>query len=212
MIIKSTDTVPPTYEFIIRKLLPSGRLMILDLGCETGVWGATLNRKKKYEFTGVDIYKPYLDICRKKGYYKRLIKDDLTNIDFKTKSFDVVFLFQVIEHLGKEDAIKLIKKSINIARKAVIISVPNGECHQGVYDCNEHQKHLSKWMVEDLEKLGFRVFGQGLRVIYGSESYERSKKASLWQKIVVPLSSFLFPLVLFFPQLGAQLIAVKYDK
>ena len=212
MIIKQTIALPPTYEFIIKRLLPSGKLQVLDLGCETGVWGAILNKEKRHEFTGVDVYKPYLDICAKNGNYQKLIKADLTKINFKSKSFDIVFLFQVIEHLKKANAIKLIKKSINIARKGVLISVPNGYCEQELYEHNLYQKHLSNWTVDDLEELGFRVFGQGLKVIYGSKSYEKTKKASFWQRIAVPLSTIFLPLLLFFPELGAQLIAVKYNE
>ena len=122
----------------------------------------------------------------------------------------MVILFQVIEHLNKKDAKKLIRKAVSIATKAVFISVPNGYCYQEVYDGNIYNKHKSTWSVADFKKMGFKVYGQGLKIIYGSRSYEGRIGASWWQKIVIPLSIILLPLVLIFPEIAVQLIGVKY--
>lgn len=211
MIKKETYDFPPTYKLIIRRLLPSGKLKILDLGCGFGAAGQVLNYNRVHEFTGIDIYKPYLKVCRKGKYYKKIINADITKLKLKKNSFDVILLLQVIEHLDKSIGERLLRQAIKAAKRCVIVSVPNGHCSQEEYDGNIHQKHLSVWTVPDLKKINFKVYGQSLSIIYGSKSYERSKKASLWQKIIVPLSIFIFPVILFFPQLGAQLIAVKYN-
>lgn len=211
MLSQSNNTLPPTYQLIIKTLLPKKpHLKVLDLGCGKGAAGKVLNANKIHEFVGVDIYDPYLKICKKSGYYKKIIKNDLKKIKFEKKSFDVVILFQVIEHLKKEDAEALIKKAINIAREAVLISVPNGDCNQEAYDGNIYHEHKSRWDVTDLRKMGFTVYGQGLKIIYGSISYEGRIEASWWQKIAVALATLLFPIIIIFPQIGVQLIGVKY--
>lgn len=201
---------PPTYKLIIKHFMPAGTLRVLDLGCGTGVAGEMLNRDKKHQFVGVDIYKPYVDLCKKGGFYSKVERKDLTKIKLKKGSFDVILLLQVIEHLKKKEGTALLEECIRAVTKAVIVAVPNGSCHQEEYDSNTHQEHKSSWNSRDLNKMGFRVFGQGLKVIYGSKSYGGGRPASFWQKIVVPLSTFLLPLILFFPQASVQLIAVKY--
>lgn len=210
MIAEEKYGFPPTYKLILKNIMPSGRLSVLDLGCGTGAAAEVLNSNKLHEFTGIDIYKPYLEFCKSKGYYQKIEKKDLTKLKLKKKSFDVILLLQVIEHLSKKEGIRLLKECFNAAEKAVIIAVPNGFCHQEEYDCNPHHEHKSTWNVSDLNKMGFKVFGQGLKVIYGSSSYGAGREASWWQKIVVPLSVFLLPLIIIFPQIAVQLIGVRY--
>lgn len=210
MIAEEHFGFPPTYKLLIKSMMPKGGLEVLDLGCGAGAAGEVLNSKKQHQFTGVDLYEPYLKICRDKGYYKKAIKGDIAKLSYKDRSFDVVFLFQVIEHLDKKAAEKIIGRAVKIARKAVIVSVPNGVCHQEEYDGNIHHRHLSVWTPADLKKLGFRVYGQGFKILFGSKSYGAGLKASWWQKIIIPLSAALMPLLVFMPQLGVQLVAVKY--
>lgn len=210
MIAEENDGFPPTYKLILKKMMPSGRLKVLDLGCGTGAAAEMLNPKKEHQFTGIDIYEPYLKICQKKGYYERLKKMDITKIKFPKNSFDVALLLQVIEHLDKKTAERLLRGISKVAKKCVIISVPNGYCHQEGYECNIHQKHLSFWTISDLRSLGFTVYGQGLKIIYGSDSYGAGKEANWWQKIAFPLSALLLPIIIIYPQIGAQLIGVKY--
>lgn len=204
------NTLPPIYQLIIEYLLPQDTVSVLDLGCGTGVAGEVFNKEKRYQFFGVDLYGPYLKICKQRGFYKKVIKADLRKINFKEKSFDVVILFQVIEHLNGKDSKELIKRAIKIAKKAVLISVPNGDCRQEAYDGNIYHKHKSSWTPFDLKNLGFKVYGQGLKILYGSESYVGGKQANLLQKIVVPLATILLPLIIIFPKIAVQLIAVKY--
>lgn len=210
MVAEENYGFPPTYKLILNSLIPAGKLKILDLGCGMGEAAEFLNPKKIHEFTGVDIHKPYLKICKKKGFYKKLICADIKKLNFKNRSFDLVLILQVAEHFDKNTARQLIKKACKIAKKSIIITVPNGGCFQENYDDSVHNEHKSSWNVSDLNDLGFKTFGQGLKIIYGSKSYGGGKKANWWQKILVPLSTFLMPLIIIYPQIAAQLIGVKY--
>jgi predicted TPR repeat methyltransferase len=203
--------LPPTYKIILRRLLPKGQKKVLDLGCGAGVAAETLNQDKKSYFIGIDGYEPYLEICRKRGFYNELRKQDLRKISLESKSVDTVLLLQVVEHLKKTEATQLIKESIKAAKQAVIISVPNGECFQDDYDDNKFHKHLSSWSSNDLKDMGFKVYGQGLKVLYGDKSYGGGVPPNWWQRVVIPLSIFLSPLVYFCPNLAVQLVA-KYSK
>jgi predicted TPR repeat methyltransferase len=204
-------SLPPTLKIMLNRLMPKGKLSILDLGCGRGIAGWFFNQSHDHRMTGVDVFKPYLKEAKTSGYYQKLVESDVTKFPIAKESYDVILLFQVLEHLPKKEGIALLKKMTRGARKAVIVTLPHGECEQEDYEENKYQKHLSSWMVKDLENLGFNVYGQGLKAIYGSESYGYGKKIKLWQQIAVPLSTILSPIIYFCPQLGAQLIAVKYN-
>ena len=148
--------------------------------------------------------------CRQLDCYDKVVKADITSFSLDKQKYDVIVLFQVLEHLPKLKAINLLKKATGAARKAVLVTVPHGECNQNAYHGNSYQKHRSIWTPADLTNLGFSVYGQGLRIIYGNESYGTGRHVSWWQYLAVPVSLLLIPLVLLKPHLAAQLIAVKY--
>lgn len=204
--------LPPTYQLLLTSIFPRGKWKVLDLGCGSGIAGELLNATHEHEFTGVDIFEPYLKKCKQKGFYDKTIKADLTKIKLQPKSYDVILLLQVLEHLDKKDSSLLLKKVSKAAKKAVIVTVPNGDCVQEEYDQNSFHIHKSTWAAGDLSKLGFKVYGQAFKPIFGSKSYGAGEKAMLWQKIAVPLSTLIFPIIYFFPEIGAQLVAVKYTK
>ncbi|MGB9736310.1 MAG: class I SAM-dependent methyltransferase [bacterium] len=96
-------------------------LNILDVGCATGGYCIEL-KKSGYNCIGVDINKEYVRIARKNGINVCLIKDEFP---FKDNSFDTVLLFEIIEHL--EEPGRLLKEAKRVAKKNILISVPNCE-------------------------------------------------------------------------------------
>lgn len=207
------NMLPITYQWLIQRLLPKNlkqKLRVLDLGCGTGIFGRCFNTTHKYYLTGVDIFAPYVRQCRQLDCYDKVIKADITSLSLNKQKYDVIVLFQALEHLPKSQAISLLKKVTKAARTAVLVTVPHGECNQDAYHGNSHQRHRSIWTPGDLVNLGFSVYGQGLRVIYGNESYGTGRRVSWWQFLAVPASLILIPLVLIKSSLAAQLIAVKY--
>lgn len=205
--------LPPIYQFILKRLFPKkSNLKVLDLGCGLGIAGELFNFKKNHDFTGVDFFQSYLNICRKDGYYSHIIKADLTKIKLANRSYDVVLLLQVLEHLPASEASILIKKAIKAAKECVIVTVPNGYCSQEKYDHNKLHIHKSTWTMEQLKVLGFKVHGQSFKPIFGNHSYGAGENAKLWQSIIVFLSVLIAPVIYFKPEWGAQLIGVKYAK
>lgn len=194
---------------IIKLLLPKGKLEVLDLGCGTGVAGEIFNKNYDHSFVGVDVFDPYLKKCERSKYYQKCIKQDLRKFRAE-KKYDVVILFQVIEHLKYAESKKLLQEAAKSAKKAVIVTVPNGECDQHEYDKNPYQKHKSEWNAKRLRKLGYRVHGQGLKFIFKNTSYGHQGRAVFWQKIAFVLSFLLSPITFIVPNWAAQLIAVKY--
>lgn len=144
------------FDRMLIRLMPIGwqKMKILDLGCGP----CNIERRKAFhgvDFTCVDVYKPYLDICNKRGL--KTVHADLRNIEkyFSPKSADIIWLLDVIEHLKKNEALRLFDVVGKIARKQIIIFTPRGEFPQDEYDGNQYQRHKSSWIEKDLEKLGY---------------------------------------------------------
>jgi SAM-dependent methyltransferase len=146
-----------TIDKIFLDLYPEEVDSILDLGCGLSCKSQYLKARIK---VGVDIHRPYLRIAGL-DYDGTLISYDVTKIQelFLEKSFDVVLLLDIVEHIEKEYALELIKNCEYIARKAVIIETPSGYIPQNIdiqgHGGDEYQTHRCGWDVQELESLGY---------------------------------------------------------
>ena len=70
------------------------------------------------------------------------------------EKFDLVTMFDLLEHYKKPDALKLLKHLDEITNKMLIIFTPKGFYYQGG---NEWDSHKSGWEPEELLELGFSV-------------------------------------------------------
>ena len=66
----------------------------------------------------------------------------------------------MIEHLEKEEGIRMLKEMERVARKKIILTTPNGflPVDTGPED-NPEEEHISGWKVIDFKGQGFEVFG-----------------------------------------------------
>ena len=147
--------MPFTYPWIIKNNLAGARTL-LDVGCGDGSFMKII-RSEDIKVIGVDLFSPYLKSARRLGIYEKVLKQDIKKLKFKKKSFDVVLSSQVVEHLKRKEALKLISKMEAIAKNRVIVGTPNGYFPQEEYDKNKLQEHQSFWTKRDFEKLGFKV-------------------------------------------------------
>jgi ubiquinone/menaquinone biosynthesis C-methylase UbiE len=141
---------------------------ILDVGCGRGWPMQFINRKRKYLTVGADIFAPFLLQCKELGIYDGLVWCDIRKLPFKQRSFDVVLCLRVLEHLKVDEAERLLVQMEEIARKQVVIITPLGEHRQS----EEKQRypyyvHRSTWVPIQLEKLGYRVWANGVRNLQG---------------------------------------------
>jgi len=148
---------------------------VLDLGC--GIMQATLDIVPSYPKTilkckklfGVDIHQPYLDYLNDYGI--ETLKWDLRKVPypFQDKSFDIVILTDILEHLENMEYVnKLIRESMRIARKKVIVLTPNKfssniKAIKNPYpydqfkENNKYQRHHLLISRKYLEENGFKV-------------------------------------------------------
>jgi hypothetical protein len=70
-----------------------------------------------------------------------------------------VIALDVIEHLTKEDGLRMMLSMEKIASRKVVFFTPSGFLPQHSFENNSLQEHLSGWEAEEMQKLGYQVQG-----------------------------------------------------
>jgi ubiquinone/menaquinone biosynthesis C-methylase UbiE len=103
---------------------------ILDFGCGYGAYGGAMLREG-YKCVGCDINMQYL---RKAAATGLPVVNVDSNLPFPDRSFDSVLMLEVLEHVP--DINSALTEAFRIARKNVLITVPNSE-HLKVMQSND---------------------------------------------------------------------------
>lgn len=180
---------------------------LLDLGCGSDSPVQFMRRRPKY-MVGVDGFRPSILASKAKRIHDDYQCLDLRDLDqaFGENSFDCVLAIDVIEHFGKQEAIRLLQMAERIAMRRVVVLTPNGFLPQGEHGGNAYQKHLSGWTMEEMASLGYLVTGvNGWRPLLGEFAQPRMKPAPLWRF----LSRLSQPLVRNNPARAFHLLCVK---
>ncbi len=101
-------------------LIPSDVESILDIGCGEGTFFNML--EDKYFTIGLDVSRTALRYVK-----KQKVQGDIGNLPFKSRSFDLVTCLEVLEHLKQDAFINGISEIERVAKKYIIVSVPNEE-------------------------------------------------------------------------------------
>lgn len=207
--------LPFSYMWLLRKSIGDTKT-ILDLGCGEGSLMQLLSYGKKWQVTGIDIYKGAIDTARQRNIYRNLIRGDLlktiSNDNLKSK-YDVVFFSQVIEHVTRKQGEKILEEIEKLAKKRIVVGTPRGFMQQPheFLDDNPHQIHKSGWSIEDFTSRGYKVYGVGFWPIWSYHGLGRN--ASLFRMVISNILSYLTsPLIYYFPTLAAGVIAIKEMK
>ncbi len=100
----------------IRKIKRSGKL--LEIGCAFGFF--LTQAEKFYKTTGIDLHPNITKIAKKNTQKTKILTGEFSKLTFKKKSFDIVTMFDVIEHLkNPENYIKRIHRLLN--EKGVLV-------------------------------------------------------------------------------------------
>lgn len=153
---------PLNYPFVfpeidLRRKLPEGnlnKLKVLNVGVGTGDSGLArqLSFLPFYRLDLIDVHQPYLDQAIKRGWaakHVNFINADIRNFD--TSIYDVVLMFDVLEHLPKEDSQAVMKK----IKAYQIIFIPLEEHYRENTFGAKSQDHLSLWEESDFVQRGY---------------------------------------------------------
>jgi ubiquinone/menaquinone biosynthesis C-methylase UbiE len=227
--------LPFTYWRMVWTSIDNQNKTILDIGCADGDLMGFINNRKRFYTVGVDVYEPYLRECKRAKTHNANILCDVRKLPFKDKSFDVVLFLETIEHLEREEGLKVLQDVERIARREVIISTPVAFAEQKAYGENPHQEHRSFWNLAEMRQRGYKVRGTGIRenwlvekvrngipqladkvLLRSQDSPDRSKIRSISHAF--KLADFLLrlpyylipgPMVYFLPRFAGHMICTK---
>lgn len=184
---------------------------VLDVGC--GKRCALKPTAKNFWTVGIDHYFPYIQFCRASGAYDAFSLGDARHLPFKSNAFDCLVAIEVLEHMNRKDAFLMLKELERVAAKKIILTTPNGflPTYAGPDD-NPEEAHLSGWKVEELNDLGFDIYGiSGLKIFW---TIRRGRavfrfipdRFRFLQKIIMDISGFF---VHKRPKRAFQLLLIK---
>jgi hypothetical protein len=192
-----------TYVFLLKENL-AGQKSILDCGC--GERSPIKDVPLKSCAVGVDLYKPALLKSKKAKIHEDYVLADSNNLCFKPKSFSAVVALDFLEHLEKADGYWAIRNMEKLATNSVLIFTPNGFLRQSECGGNVFQVHLSGWTTEELERLGFKVYGaNGLKFLRKEGGKIRFKPIAIFSEVSMVSQKLAYR----FPKIAFQLLAVK---
>lgn len=215
--MKLLKYLPFSYHWIILRAIGSPKT-IVDLGCGEGDFMESISKGKKWDIFGIELYNKSIVQAKRRKIYKKVIKGDVTNLpkNLYKKRCDVVIASQIIEHLDKKTGKKVIKDWERLANKRVVIGttvgfIPYHRIEQKEKETNPLQTHRSGWSPREFRSRGYKVRGQGIRLIYGQNGIARKSSPSLLPVCEI-IAYLLSPLVYFVPELGLIQICVKKIK
>ena len=141
-------------------LYPTGQIKtVLDVGCGLSLKSQYVDAEVR---VGVEIHRPFIERIEATVPYA-VVNANALDIGrlFLPGSFDLVLVLDLVEHLDKSDALRLIEMAEAIARVAVIIETPRGfvpqdiDIWQGGGD--QYQTHRSGWEPEEFTARGYEV-------------------------------------------------------
>ena len=183
---------------------------VLDIGGGQGEPMSFLSKKQKLELrVNTDISLSHLKVAKKKETHDEYILCDVRHLPFKKKSFDIVLCLEAIEHLRKEEGVKLLPSLEEIARRQVLLSTPVGE--KIVTELSKVEEwpwcHFSSWRPAEFHKLGYKVRGDGFPCIKGCLLVASTNRLlSLLGYLLYPIAS---PFVYFFPGKAGGMTCIK---
>ena len=88
---------------IIPNLIKKEKALILDVGCNTGMVGEEIIRKKAAIVDGIDINEESLKQAR--GAYRKVFQRDLSRdkVEIDEEKYDYIIFSDILEHLPRPD-------------------------------------------------------------------------------------------------------------
>lgn len=202
------DPAQILYRLWLRKVL-AGAEQVLEVGCGKSpnlLWIGVKNS------VGIDGFEPYLEVARAEKLHEKLVLGDVRELEkyFRSGQFDVVIALDVIEHLTKEDGLRMLKSMEAVARQKVVIFTPSGFLPQHSFENNDLQEHLSGWEAGEMKALGYQVTGLlGPKKLRGEMHVLKGRPKFFWGLVSILCHTFW---TRWHPAQAAAILCVKTKK
>ena len=117
---------------------------VLDLCCGTGYGTSILSQSGDYVL-GLEKSAEAVKYARKKYPYCFFENEDITEYGYQV-SFDVITMFECLDHLKKEDGLIVLEKASVICKEAMLLSLPQDQ------KFNTNSYHLAEWSDTELKE------------------------------------------------------------
>ncbi len=129
---------------------------VLDAGCGTG---ATLHAfSQRYKSSGIDVSPIAVEQCRARGLHSVAV-GTFENFPFPDRTFDLITLLDVIEHIDDDVAALQMAKKYLKAGGHILLTVPAYQFLWSKHDeVNQHKRRYTrKVLYERLKKSGYAI-------------------------------------------------------
>jgi len=112
----------------------------LDLGCGTGMLTGFLSRRGYEQVVGVDCNEKLIEVAKSNVEAEFVVDDACRYLETCGRTFDVIFLLDLLEHIHRDDVVELLTK-VHVALNGggfAVVRTPNMNCLQaaGMFYCD----------------------------------------------------------------------------
>jgi len=152
----------PQNEWVTRFLFPRNLdgFTILDCACGRGSWCFFIRTQIEGipYIEGFELFIPYIENLIKLNLYDRVYELDIRKVKGLEIKFDIILVMNVLEHLEKDEALKVLKDLEEMSQYRLIVSLPIGKHTQGVGpDGNVFEIHRSTFQPKEMERYGYKI-------------------------------------------------------
>lgn len=129
---------------MLSKLHEAGSINnIVDVGCGEGTYRDLLGpHLPGARWTGVEVWKPYVEQFGLEAKYDRLIVEDCRRVDYAALGpVDLAIFGDILEHMVREEARTVVERALAVA-PLVLISIPVVDFPQGPTGGNPYEAHV----------------------------------------------------------------------
>lgn len=117
-------------------------LTVVDVGPGVGTYAKLLHDLPIARMIGIEAWEPYIETYRLGEYYDEIIVGDAREVDFPP--CDVVIFGDVLEHMTREDGVRLWQRAAEIAKLAEYLSIPIVHYPQHEIEGNPYEVHVEE--------------------------------------------------------------------
>jgi SAM-dependent methyltransferase len=126
-------------DWILNKVSQLQPKTVIDVGAGSGTYCRLLRPYAPANYAAIEIYQKNITQYKLLDLYDDVWLDDVRN--FKSLQADLIIFGDVLEHMTKEEAIKVWDVASKGCKYA-ILSIPIIHYPQGVIDGNHHETHI----------------------------------------------------------------------